>query len=243
MTETLKSQINTLIQLQAIDRRVYEFNLQLQTIPGSKSDLEQSLEAHKQRLKEAEDRLKGMLMRQKELENEMLSKETQVKKYQAQQAQVKTNQEYSALTQEISNANADKSLIEDDVLKLMDEGEAFRAVVTSEKKALETQGEKVKAGLKELDGRFQTIEAEIKNLNGQRSQYLSSVDPEILERYELILKKRDGVALSRLSSESCGECGVSLPPQVVNLIKIGEEILYCESCSRILYDESSQSDS
>jgi hypothetical protein len=188
-------------------------------------------------VKAAEEKLKSMQMRQKELENEILTKEEQVKKYLTQQNQVKTNQEYSALTHEIQNANADKSVIEDEVLKLMDDVEIHKAQVQEEKKNLAAEEEKVKKEVAELEAKAQSLKKEEETLHGERKNFTPSIDPELLGRYELIVKKRDGVAMAALRGESCGECGVSLPPQVVNLIKIGDDIMYCESCSRILYED------
>ena len=42
---------------------------------------------------------------------------------------------------------------------------------------------------------------------------------------------RDGPA------DACGGCNMNLPPQVINEIMMKKNLIFCESCARILYIE------
>ena len=54
-------------------------------------------------------------------------------------------------------------------------------------------------------------------------------------KYELMLKSRGKSALSPLLGKTCGECHLSLRPQLINEVKLQKDIACCEYCSRILY--------
>ncbi|MBP9733244.1 MAG: hypothetical protein KBD07_02580 [Candidatus Omnitrophica bacterium] len=236
MAHTLTDQIKVLVDLQKIDAKIYEIRRSLDAFPARKKTIETQLAAAKARFAAAEENTKKLQVRQKELENDALAKENQAKKYLQQQSAVKTNQEYSALTKEIQNANADRSIIEDQILKLMEEVEAQKKSIADEKGILAESETKVKQELETITRETASINAQIEALNAERKQYLPGVDAEVLAQYGRILAKRDGVALAVLQGESCGGCGLSFPPQTVNEIKMKESMIFCESCSRIIYE-------
>lgn len=237
MAQTLSDQIRVLTELQKIDAKIFELRRSLEAFPAKKKAIETQLAAAKTRFAAAEDNLKKLQVKQKELENDVLTKENQAKKYQQQQAAVKTNQEYAALTKEIQNTAADKSLIEDQILKLMDEVEAEKKAIQDEKKVLAESEARVKQELDVIAKESASIAAEIETLSAGRKQHTPNVAPDTLAQYEKILTKRGGVALALLRGESCGGCGLAFPPQTVNEIKMKESMIFCESCSRIVYEE------
>jgi len=56
-----------------------------------------------------------------------------------------------------------------------------------------------------------------------------------VSRFDTIFNARGGVAVARIIANACGACHVRLRPQIINLVKRGEDLSYCESCRRILY--------
>ncbi len=236
MAHTLTDQIKVLIELQKIDGRIFELRRSLEAFPARKKTIETKLAAAKTRFAAAEENVKKLQVKQKELENDALAKENQGKKYQQQQASVKTNQEYAALTKEIQNAAADKSLIEDQILKLMDEIEGQKKFIQDEKKVLADSEAAVKQELETIARETAAITQQVDALNAERKQHTPQVAPDTLAQYDRILAKRDGKALAALNGESCSGCGLAFPPQTVNEIKMKESMIFCESCSRIVYD-------
>lgn len=236
MAQALTDQIKVLVELQKVDSKIFELRRSLDAFPARKKAIESQLAAAKARFAAAEENTKKLQLRQKELENDALAKENQAKKYLQQQAAVKTNQEYAALTKEIQNANADRSLIEDQILKLMEEVEAQKKSIAEEKGILAASEAKVKQELETITRETAGINAQIQALDAERKQFLPNVDAEILAQYGRILVKRDGTALAALAGESCGGCGLAFPPQTVNEIKMKESMIFCESCSRIIYE-------
>lgn len=234
-------QLKVLLELQKIDGAVYRLEKEASEKPKERKSLEDAFESAKSRLKDSEKTLKDLQIKQKERENELLSKETNIKKYQTQQSQVKTNKEYSALTQEISGLKADCSVFEEEILKVMDQIESQKKAVEADRKTIAADEKVHKERLAELAAREDAVRAEVVKLNTDRQAYIPQVDKTLLREYERILKKREGVAITEIVGESCGGCHMSIRAQSVNEIRIGEKMVECEACGRIVYEPASKS--
>ncbi len=229
-------QLSTLLDLQKVDSRLFVLEKQLAEKPAEKKSLESAWEAHKNEMKASENALKALQMKQKERENDLATKEASIKKYQGQQSQVKTNQEYAALTKEINGVKADCSMFEEDILKLMDEIEAQKKIVDADRQKMAGEEKEHKAKLAAIDSSAEDIKKEIASLTAERSKYLPGVDKTFLPQYERILKKKEGIAIVPLSGESCSGCHMSVRKQTVAEIRSKEKMIACEVCGRILYD-------
>jgi hypothetical protein len=229
-------QLRALLELQKIDGRIFVLEREKAAKPAERSALQRQFESKQAGLKAAEQAQKDLQVKQKEKETELLTKESNVKKYQAQQMQVKTNKEYAALTHEIGVLKADCGLYEDEILRLMDQIEGQKKAIESERRLLGEEEKKHKAALAAIDARLAEIEAELGGLREGRSKFVPSVEKPLLSQYEKILKKREGVAVAALAGESCGGCNTRITPQTVEELRQGEKMLTCESCGRILYE-------
>jgi len=229
-------QLSALLDLQKIDSRIFVLERELAEKPAQKRDLETVFEAKKSQMKASENALKAMQMKQKDRENDLASKETNIKKYMAQQSLVKTNQEYSALTKEINGQKADCSIFEEDILKLMDEIEQQKSIVEADRQKVAGIEKECKAQLATIDARCDAIKTEIAGLQAERAKFVPAVEKTLLPQYERILKKKDGVALVPLSGESCSGCHMSVRAQTVTEIRMKDKMIACEVCGRILYD-------
>lgn len=236
-TVGLKAQISNLLKLQTIDSEIYSLKYEKESKPEEVRAIETAFEEKKKHLADLEKNLLDLQKQRKEKELELASKEESNKKLQAQLYSLKTNKEYQAMLQQIQDAKADASVIEDKLLQLFDQADRVKIETEREKQKLKEeekgfldQKKKVEDRVKEIDGRLAQLEA-------QRKQEITDIDPKILSQYDRILKNRDGLAIVTAKDNSCQGCNMFVPPQVINLIKMYEHIVTCEMCNRILYIE------
>jgi len=239
MTETTKIQqdIEILTQVQVLDKEIYDLTQELLSIPSQIRLCEQTFEEAKRQVKELEKQHKDFQLKQKEKELELSGKEEQIRKFQGQLTQVKTNKEYSAIQHEIASVKADNSLLEEAILILMDDVEKSALELTrgreNEKQEEKTLQDK-KAEFKRTEDSFRK---KIVELQTSKKELMNQVTPESAVLYEKILAKKSGVALVPIQGENCSSCHMTLRPQVVNEIRLHENIVVCENCSRILYEQ------
>jgi predicted nucleic acid-binding Zn-ribbon protein len=148
---------------------------------------------------------------------------------------LKTNKEYSAMLHEIESKKADKSILEDDILKFMEDIENTESAIKKEKQIFEEESEKTGAEIKTVESRIKEIEAILAELGKKRDEITPGINVRILKDYERILDGRGGVALVEVLNDACGGCYMQLPPQVINEIRMKEQIIRCENCQRMLY--------
>jgi hypothetical protein len=72
-------------------------------------------------------------------------------------------------------------------------------------------------------------------LRKERAAMVGSVTPKIYQQYERIRKGRRGRAVAEAVEGRCCACNLTLRPQLSQDLKRGDQIIYCESCQRMLY--------
>ncbi|MFC1623887.1 zinc ribbon domain-containing protein [Candidatus Omnitrophota bacterium] len=232
---TIKEQIGSLKGLQVIDKEIYALNTEKKDIPGEIESIEKSLESKKTGIKQAEESLKTSQVKLKEREVDLQQKEEQVKKLQLQLYQLKTNKEYATMTAEIEGIKTDNSLVEEEILKLMDEIEMAKKKLIEEKdlfKKEESSSQKQKGLINE---RVKEIDSRLSELSSQREKIVPDIEINLLARYDRVLENKNGLAIVPIDDGACGGCHMNLPPQVISEAKLKEGIIVCSSCSRILY--------
>lgn len=236
-TLDLKSQIQSLGQLQVVDSEIAGLRQEKEAKPQEIMVLEAGFEAEKKQVTDAENLSLELQKQKKEEELELATKEEGIKKFQTQLYQLKTNKEYQAMVKEIEGIKADASLMEDKILELMDKIDAAKANIEKEKQKLQEKEKEFNAQKNKIQARIKEIDERLTQLETQRSQIIPEVEPKIFSTYEKILANRNSLAIVEVKNNSCGGCNMYVPPQVINLIKMYERIIVCEVCNRILYIE------
>lgn len=236
-TTDLKTQINSLIRLQTIDTEIYALRYENDSKPQEIKALETAFEEKKQHLSALEKISLDLQKQRKDKELELASKEEGIKKLQTQLYSLRTNKEYQAMLQQIEDAKADASVIEDKILELLDELDKTKKDVEQEKQKLQTEEKLFVEEKKRIEERVKEIDGRLAQLEAQRKQVSPEIDAKILIQYEKILHNRDGLAIVNVKNNSCQGCNMFVPPQMINLIRMYERIVTCEVCNRMLYIE------
>ncbi len=234
----LKSQITELVHLQTIDSEIYVLKSEKELKPKEMQAIEAAFEDKKTHFASLEQALLNLQKQRKERELELSSKEESTKKLETQLYSLKTNKEYQTMLQQIQDAKADASVIEDQILGLFEQADKTKNDIAQEKERLQAE-EKVSEEQKRLiEARIKEIDDRIAQLESQRKQITPALDKKMLTQYERILLNRDGLAIVNVKDNSCGGCNMFVPPQSINLIRMYETIITCEVCNRILYVEN-----
>lgn len=234
---SVKDQIKKIIELQKIDGEIYNLKIELKEKPAVLEQLKGEFELHKGALMALEEKSKTIQVERKEKELELKVQEDEVIKANAQLLQIKTNKEYTAKITEIEHVKADQSIVEEKILLSFEESDSVNAEIEKEKLKVAEEEKNYLAKKKETEGNIKVMEDRIKVLESQHQQAAPGIDREYLSCYERILEHKDGLALVSADGGACGGCYMNITPQQVNVIKMNEQLVFCERCSRILYLE------
>jgi hypothetical protein len=148
---------------------------------------------------------------------------------------VKTNQEYHAIQHEIAFAQAEIKKREDQILELMVAADELSAAVKKADAALAAEQKAVDADRQKLTQELSALKGELQRMQGERAAVVSGMTPAVLSTFELIAKRRSGVAIAEARDGMCTVCHVRLRPQVFNNVRRNDQIIQCDSCNRILF--------
>jgi predicted nucleic acid-binding Zn-ribbon protein len=231
----LQEQIKLLVQLQTVDKVVYDLEVEQEAIPKRLADL--SIAANK--LEKAHARasveLEDLTKRRKELEEENETIKARIRKAEQRLMGSKSQREYRAANAEIQEGKDSTKSIDDALIDIMERQE----LIKTEAEKLKTRLDEVVATTNQergvLEDRSATIEDELQRLLKNRDSLCDGVQDQLMQRYNFIRKKRRGIALAPVSSGVCGACHMNLPPQQFNELLRMDRIMECPTCRRIIY--------
>jgi predicted nucleic acid-binding Zn-ribbon protein len=230
-----KEEMKLLVELQELDKEIFGAMKEKDAIPTLIETLAQEFEAKRHDLKKTEEHRQKLQLTQKQKEGDLAAKEEGIKKAQAQLGALKTNKDYQIKLAEIEGLKADKSLIEEEVLRLMDEIEISKAPMEAAKQALIGEEKIFNEKKSALNAQAQEIAGQIEAIQGRRKIMGAQANKRLLEQYEHILHGRGGIGIVAVTNNSCQGCHMHVPHQVINEIQMHEHLITCEVCSRILY--------
>lgn len=200
-------------------------------------------------LQQIEDLRKELKMQYSEKEKEIaeLDKDVQtheqkiqdavakIKRIEAQQANIKKADEFTALTQEMTSAEREKISIEQKVSDLVDKKNSEEELLEKIKHSLKNSEESSLALEKEIMASIQMINDEGASLKVQRDELAKHANSELLAIYERLLKNKKDRVIVPIENRTCSGCHIVLTAQHENLVRKGENLVFCEHCARIHY--------
>lgn len=170
--------------------------------------------------------------------------ETLLRQQQAQQKlmQVSNQREYSAVLNEIDSTKSAIGAIDDKVTEIDLQLEELSGPAAE-------ADERIAAARTEHDAEKARMEADaarsgdrLRELEQRRETLKVGIPRDFIARFDTIFHARGGVAVARIVGNACSACHVRLRPQIINLVRRGEELSFCESCRRILYFAETEGD-
>lgn len=202
---------------------------------GQISHLDQQAAELRVRLTQEKKSLEEMLKIRKTLEMEAGALETKIKKYQGQENEVKSNEQFLALKHEIEKAKEDKGKTEEKELEGLFQEDVQKAKI-QEVTALLAQAEKKAQEAKaELQSKIADCDKALQEKLAERSKQILEVPEEFRINYEQLRNTGKKIAVAQiLEDDTCGGCHMNVPPQVHNEVRKSIGLQRC-SCGRFLY--------
>jgi predicted nucleic acid-binding Zn-ribbon protein len=192
------------------------------------------LEAHQRKLDADRAALSANQKDRKKLESDNQAQSQKISKLKDQTLQVKNNEQYKAFQHEIEFCEGEIRRGEDRILDLMAESEVLDKNVKAAEAALKTEKAQVEAEKQEARARTEADQTALEELETTRKAVVATMTPGVYKNYERIRsRRRTGVA--EVVDGRCSVCQIKVRPQYLQDLKHGDQVLFCESCQRILY--------
>jgi uncharacterized protein len=231
----MHADLERVITLQRLDSAAHDAQRRLAEEPERARTLDARLEAARQRLASAKERLTENQTARRTVEKDVAVHQGRLSKFREQAMAVKTNQEYHAVQKEIGFAQTEIKTLEDRLLERMLETDELTAGVKRAEAELAAEQKAVEADRKAMIAEMAELRASLERITEERAAAVRTIDPQVLKIFELVSKRRNGVAVAEARNGICTICHVRLRPQVFNTVRRNDTITQCDSCHRILF--------
>ena len=227
--------LERVIALQRLDSAAQVAERRVAEEPERQKAFEARLDGARQRVAGAKERLTESQNARRAIEKEVAVHQGRLSKFRDQLMSVKTNVEYQAMQKEIAFAQTEVKALEDQVLERMLEADELTAALKAAESQLAADQKAVEAEQKALSAEISALKSSLAEIASARAEQVRALDRQVLSTFEMVSRRRNGVAVAEARDGICTICHVRLRPQVFNTVRRNEQILQCDSCQRILY--------
>jgi predicted nucleic acid-binding Zn-ribbon protein len=160
-----------------------------------------------------------------------------IKKYEAQQGNVRNNREFDSINKEIEYQTLDMQLSEKRIKEFRAGIDAKNELIAQAIPNLEERKRDLEHKKSELADIVAETEKEESHLNDESSKAATKIEERLFSAYKRIRTNAiNGLAVVTIQRDACGGCFNKIPPQRQMDIRLRKKIIVCEYCGRILVD-------
>jgi len=232
---TVEQKLRALFDLQLVDSRIDKIKTIRGELPLEVVDLEDEIAGLDTRVQKQKQELTSV-------ENEIVGKKAAIKesqalikKYEAQQANVRNNREFDSLAKEMEFQNLEIQLAEKRIKEFKFKIEGVKAAIDELTGKFDDRKNDLKHKKSELDDIIEETKKEEENLQKLSNEFEKNIEDRYLSAYKRIRHNSfNGMAVVAVERDSCGGCFNKIPPQRQLDIAQRKKIIVCEHCGRVL---------
>ncbi len=174
-------------------------------------------------------------LRLSELKTQLFEAESAREKSEKAMDSITTQREYEALDKEIREASDKEQFVRKEIQK---EERIFSDLdneLKSEEALIKQQEEELNERKQKQAEEINAMKASLNKLVKAEQDVSPGIEAETKFKLERIIKSKQGVGIVAIHGNVCTGCHMILPAQFANEVRIGDKIVYCPYCSRILY--------
>ena len=237
--------LEALLDLQDVDGRIRELELELKDLPRRKALETARLSGVSADLLAAKANQEHALGRVRNFEADAQALKDKISQLKTTQMGLKSNKEYQQYSQQIDLLSHDLETSENSQLAAMDNLPTADKRIAEAQAKFDTEKDGVDAFCAEIDERLKMVNEELAQCKADRVEKVKAVnDPKFTLYYERLRTKRWPVVVSLTHDGVCDGCHLVQPPSVsqmadanVKRAEMGQpqQIVACTMCGRILY--------
>ncbi len=231
----MKEKIKNLILLQECDSKIRAVERKRDEMPVKTEIFEKNLNEKILEDNVKFEKLDHLRKERRVLEQTVQDLENKASNSKVKLSNIKSNKEYTALLKEIETLEKSKVHNEDLIIQIMEEIEKLDQECLSIKKEQERDRAQLEHEKSAVEKEIVDLNMEIAELKKQREGYSSSVDRELLGKYNIIKNRKAGVAIGAVIEGICQSCHMNIPPQMFNELRKCNDLMVCPHCNRLVY--------
>lgn len=231
----MQEQLDLLKELQGIDQELGDVRRQLGLLENEATELAAERARVAGMVESLDRELERLQSEHRDIERSLTIERDNVEKAESRLPAIKTQKEYVAVLKEIDTAKKVNKELQDRIKAKRDEIDALAA----EKAEKDAEFAAVAARTEERDSAIAEQTRQIATNSAaselRRDALLQQLPVALRKRYQMLIERRNGIAIVAARKGNCTGCNMQLPPQLYNSLYTSKEVLTCPHCNRLLY--------
>ena len=239
----MKAELSKLIELQKTDTNLRRLKQALETADERRAEIEQEFEQHAFSIREIQKKRDDLNSNRADLEKQVAENKIYLERAERNLKHAQNSKEYETAMRETDALQKQISAFETQIVEAMDEVERVEKELEDRADEINSHDAKRDAALSEFTAQLAADRSEFESETAHRGGAFATLPDRLAYVYDrLAQRSRDGIAVAEVVNGSCSACFMSLRPQVQVNVKKGDEIITCESCTRILYIQNQEAE-
>ncbi len=230
-------ELEQLLILQDRQQKIRQIETEIETVPLRRKNLEAQLAASASAVDTLKQKARQVEVDRKKLELDVGTRTESIARFKTQQYQTRKNDEFQALGHEIERFENEIRKIEDDELELMVQADKIKVDLAEEEKKAASVKESIAWQTANLDEKSKALQSRLEELTRERADLAGKIDEDLLGLFERLFKSKGDAAVVAIEHGVCTGCHMKVTSATTAHARVGKEIVSCENCGRILYDE------
>ncbi len=227
--------LQPLINIQTVDSGLDDLEKHKKHFKAETSALDSAVIECKAKLQAEKKIQEELAKKRKTLEIEVGTLDSKIKKYQGQEGEVKSNEQFAALKAEIEKGKQDKAQAEEKELEILFQEDEQKKKIQAANEELSKAEKKAAEDKKALEQKIADIDKAIADKQKDRVAAMAALDPEYAQGYQALRNNGKKIALAQVMEDStCSGCRMQVAPQILNEINRNRTIQRC-TCGRYIY--------
>jgi hypothetical protein len=238
----VKAELEKLVDLQITDTNIRRLKKSIETADQRRASIEQEFEQHAFSIREIQGTRDRLHAERAELEKQIAENKTYLERADRNLKHAQNQKEYETAMRETDALQKQIAAFETQIIEKMTGVEEVEKELESRAEEISSLDAKREAALGEFDKQIAAERTELDEELKRRNDVFVTLPTQLAAVYNrLAQRSRDGIAVAEVVNGSCSACFMSLRPQMQVEVKRGDQIITCESCTRILYMPAKES--
>lgn len=232
----MTSDLEKLIDLQLTDTNIRQLRTKIETSETRRAEIEQEFEKHAFSIREVQGKRETLVADKANLEKQIADNRTYLERADRNLKHSQNQKEYETAMRETDALQKQIGVFETQIEEKNSALEEVDKELAERSEEIDSLDEKRDEALREFDSELKKNKDELASETEKRAKVFETLPKQLATVYDRMAQRsRDGIAVAEVVNGSCSACFMSLRPQMQVEVRKGDEIITCESCTRILY--------
>lgn len=238
----MKAELEKLIELQKTDTNIRRLKKLVETADERRAGIEHEFEQHAFSIREIQGKRDRLQTERSDLEKQVAENRTYLDRANRNLKHAQNQKEYETAMRETDALQKQIAAFETQIIEKMGGVEEVEKELESRAEEINTLDAKRDESLGAFDTQLDSDKRELDEELKRRNEVFVTLPTQLAAVYNRLSERsRDGIAVAEVVNGSCSACFMSLRPQMQVEVKRGDQIITCDSCSRILYMRTPES--